>query len=140
MQRLGQKQCRDAADKKQYAQNVVGRSNIHGGAQVNEIWRANANGICENRAQRDARLTHAGRINLHALQIDREEGQRIEELDESGQTHHDHLIFDIWNVNEMCVISLVGVESLLLPAANMINGMQAKNEMRKEDEFVKRRP
>lgn len=73
------------------------------GAQVDEIWRENANSIRKNRAQRDARLTHASRIYLHTLQIDREECDRVEELDECGQAHYYHLIFDIWNIKEMCV-------------------------------------
>lgn len=88
VQRFRQEECTDSAQQKQGAQYIVGCTYIHSRAQIDQIRSEHANGICQYGAQSDARLTHARRIDLEALQIGREEGECIEELDERGQVNH----------------------------------------------------
>lgn len=88
VQRFGQEECTDAAQQKQGAQYVVGCTYIHSRAQIHQIRCEDANRIGQNGAQCDACLAHAGWVYLEALQIDREESQRIEELNKRGQVDH----------------------------------------------------
>lgn len=88
VQRFRQEECTDSAQQKQGAQYVVGCTYIHCRPQIHQIRCEHANRIGQNGAQCDACLAHAGRIDLEALQIDREESQRIEELNERGQVDH----------------------------------------------------
>lgn len=91
VQRLGQEHRTDSAQQKQGAQNVVRRAYIHRGAQVHQVRSQHPDRIRQNGAQCDARLSHARGVDLQALQIGREEGERVEKLDEGGQVDHQPL-------------------------------------------------
>lgn len=91
VQRLGQEQGSDSAQQKQGAQYIVRRAYIHRRPQVHQVRCEHSDRIRQNGAQGNARLSHARGVDLQALQIGREKGERVEELDEGGQVDHQPL-------------------------------------------------
>lgn len=92
VQGLRQEESSNAAQQKENAQDVVRCPDVHGGAQVDQVRGQDSDSVGQNGAQRHARLSHARGIDLQALQVHREKGERVEELDERGQVDHEVLV------------------------------------------------
>jgi len=92
VQGLREEEGSDAAQQEEDAQDVVRRPDVHGGAQVDQVRGQHSDGVGQDGAQGHARLPHARGIDLQALQIGREEGEGVEELDERGQVDHQALV------------------------------------------------
>lgn len=92
VQGLWQKQGTDSAQQKQGAQYIIRSAYVNCRPQIHQIRGQHANRIRQNGAQCNARLTHARRIDLQALQIGRKECNRIEKFDERGQIDHQPLV------------------------------------------------